>query len=111
MSFPLSSIRDEYKPITIHSIPPSLFEFIDTNEIELPLQPNYIQAGHVPIRHPKSQRKIGNNQACAPSTHDFIDVPKTCIVSNDVNEIKTTSDHVIQSIRTMINTLHTPELK
>jgi len=109
MSFPLSSLRDDYKPITVRSIPPVLFEFIDTHETEPPLQPHYIQAGHVPIRHPKSQRKIGNNQLCSPSTLDFIDVPKTCIVSHDANEIKSTSDHVIQSIRTMVKSLHTKD--
>ena len=105
MSFPLSSVRDNYTPITVRSIPPALFECIDTHETE----PHYIQAGHVSIRHPKSQRKIGNNQVCSPSTLDFIDVPKTCIVSHDANEIISTSDHVIQSIRTMVKSLHTKD--
>ena len=104
MSFPLSSLREGYKPF--QSSPAVLFEFIDNHETELPLQPNYIQAGHAPIRHSKSQRKIGNNQACMPSTLDFIDVPKTCIVSHDRMEIKTQSDHVIQSIRNMIQMIH-----
>jgi hypothetical protein len=109
MSFQLSSIRDEYKPIVIQSTPPVMFEFIDTHETEPPLQPNHIQVGHAPIRHAKSQRKIGNSHVYEPSTFDFIDVPKTCIVSNDVNELKTSSDHVIQSIRSMIKTLHTKD--
>ena len=109
MSFQLSSVRDDYKPTVIQSTPPVMFEFIDTHETEPPLQPNYIQAGHAPIRHSKSQRKIGNSHVCVPSLLDFIDVPKTCIVSNDVNELKTSSDHVIQSIRTMIKTLHTKD--
>ena len=102
MSFPLSSVRDDYKPLTIHSTPPVAFEFIENidHDTELPLQPNYIQGGHMPIRHPKSQRKIGNVQACNPSSsYDFIDA-SMCIVTP--TESKTASDQMIQSIRSMM---------
>ena len=107
MSFYLSSVRDDATPVTIHSTPSVLFEYIDTHEVDLPVQPNYIQVGHAPIRHPHSQRHIGNTHLCPPSTLDCIDIPHTAIVSPQTDDHDTERDRVIHSIRTMIQHLHT----
>lgn len=80
---------------------PIQFDYIENiyNDVEIPSQPLHIQAGHTPIRHPKSQRTVGNCQATILCPFEYIDSSTMCIVSKDCEKIETKSDHLLQAIR------------
>ena len=103
------SLRDNFKPAILSQIQqPSEFDYIENNnfDMELSPQPNYITKGNVPIRHAKTQRNIGNTQACVKITNDYIDTPSLFIVIPDEEKKSSVCENMIQNIRTLQHTLH-----